>query len=147
MASDSDEDSDRRHSNDGDSGSEAGAGTGGLPEHALLFLHALISRRVCSQEVAEKIHAKACALVEEPYRKNDLPAIIDDLNKAIEQFGLAIKRSSDPWAGKAYLVFANMRSDLVAQVGTEYTPGEINYFKAIVGPRRPSHDRAQRRGR
>lgn len=70
-----------------------------------------------------------------PHRQQDFPNLITDLNDVLNKLGFALKRSNDPVTGRPHLIFVNTRSDVLAQVATEYSPQEIMYFRMLVRPR------------
>lgn len=67
-----------------------------------------------------------------PYKANDYPDLITDLNDVLHKLGFDLKQSKDPMTGKPHLLFVNTQSDLNAQVASEYNPQELSYYKMLV---------------
>lgn len=74
----------------------------------------------------------ALILLPVPYKQADFPDLITDLNDVLNKLGFSFKRSTDPVTGRPHLIFVNTRSDVLAQVATEYNPQEIMYFRMLV---------------
>jgi len=101
-----------------------------------LFLQAMISRRVVSEQLAQVLLRQCIAAVGAANRELDIdyqfPEQITSLNNGLEPLDLKLVTSVDEVTGKAMLALINLKSDELAQMATEYTPTEIAYFRALV---------------
>ncbi|KAH9951923.1 Nse1 non-SMC component of SMC5-6 complex-domain-containing protein [Amylocystis lapponica] len=124
-----------------------------------LFLQALLSRRVLSQELAVKLWGKCIDAVkgvppiarkersltrawraaaddalEIPFAddRNSWDNFVSEINVALNPLDLEFVHMFDEISGTEMCGLVNRKGDDVAQMGTDYTAVEIAYFKAVV---------------
>ncbi|KAK0459645.1 Nse1 non-SMC component of SMC5-6 complex-domain-containing protein [Desarmillaria tabescens] len=106
-----------------------------------VFLQAVLSRGVLSENLAKILWARSVQVVKAvdenvniQYTGSD--ASWDDfvakVNKSLDALDLGFRLVQDEWTGKRMYVLANLKDDEVAQLATDYTAGEIAFFKAVV---------------
>ncbi|KAI0375014.1 hypothetical protein BV20DRAFT_961260 [Pilatotrama ljubarskyi] len=106
-----------------------------------LFLQAILSRRILSQQLAAKIWEKCIDAVKEvnetlevEYRadRNSWDNFVTSVNDALNPLDLEFAHLHDEVSGKEMYAVVNRKGDEIAQMATEYTPAEIAYFKAVL---------------
>ncbi|TFK76523.1 hypothetical protein BDN72DRAFT_755297 [Pluteus cervinus] len=106
-----------------------------------LFLQAVLSRGVLSGDLARTIWQKcgdAIKAVDErmaPQNTADRAAwdaFVARINKSIDDLDLDFRQFHDEVSGKEMYGLVNKKDDEIAQMATDYSPGEIVYFRAIV---------------
>ncbi|KAG8930207.1 hypothetical protein FRC02_004509 [Tulasnella sp. 418] len=101
-----------------------------------LFLQALMSRRVVSEDVAKLLWQSARDTVEELNQGIETDAnwntFLGRIKGKLEPLNLDIKNAQDEETGETVMAFTNLVDDAVAQHGTDYTAAEIAYFKQVM---------------
>ncbi|GAA6006996.1 hypothetical protein JCM11491_001471 [Sporobolomyces phaffii] len=124
--------------NSGDDDNERGRG--GLDQLELadplktcrhLYLQTLISRRVVSSELAERLYkdcVKLCKVEDAPAMEDFVASIETGLNL----IGFELKQTKDQETGQNAYILSNSVQDASAKLATDYKAEEIGFFKAIV---------------
>ncbi|KAJ6496618.1 Nse1 non-SMC component of SMC5-6 complex-domain-containing protein [Mycena vitilis] len=107
-----------------------------------LFLQAVLSRGVLSGKLAQTLWAKSKDAVMAADENLDIPhsdareewdAFVAKVNEALDPLDLEFRHSQEETMhGREMYAIVNRKGDEVAQMATDYTPGEIAFFKAIV---------------
>ncbi|KAG7452591.1 uncharacterized protein BT62DRAFT_1070341 [Guyanagaster necrorhizus] len=106
-----------------------------------VFLQAVLSRGVLSENLAKILWARSVEVVKAADKDVNVQhtgsdASWDDfvakVNKALDALDLGFRLVQDELTGKKMYVLANLKDDEVAQLATDYTAGEIAFFKAVV---------------
>ncbi|KAI0780812.1 Nse1 non-SMC component of SMC5-6 complex-domain-containing protein [Trametes elegans] len=106
-----------------------------------LFLQAILSRRVLSQNLAAKIWKKCIEAVKEANEtldieyhgdRNSWDNFVAGVNDALNPLDLEFVHVHDEVSGKEVYAVVNRKGDEIAQMATEYSPVEIQYFKAVL---------------
>ncbi|KAF8921416.1 Nse1 non-SMC component of SMC5-6 complex-domain-containing protein [Mucidula mucida] len=106
-----------------------------------LFLQAVLSRGVISEKLARVLRKKCVAAVKAADSSLDIAysdsdasweAFIANVNKSLDALDISFKFAFDEVTGKKMCILANMKSDEIAQLATEYSVGEIAYFRNLV---------------
>ncbi|KAJ7774760.1 Nse1 non-SMC component of SMC5-6 complex-domain-containing protein [Mycena metata] len=106
-----------------------------------LFLQAVLSRGVLSGKLAQTIWAKckeavmaADDSIDIAHSGNvaDWEAFVVKVNKELDPLDLEFRHQLEEVGGKDMYAIVNRKGDEIAQMATDYTPGEIAFFKAMV---------------
>ncbi|EGN95424.1 hypothetical protein SERLA73DRAFT_60158 [Serpula lacrymans var. lacrymans S7.3] len=106
-----------------------------------LFLQAVFSRGVLSFKLAKILWEKCIDAVkaaddtvdiEYSGDRVDWDNFVASINVALDSLDLEFRHLSDEQTGKEVYALVNRKGDDIAQMATDYNPGEIAYFKAIV---------------
>ncbi|KAF8894537.1 Nse1 non-SMC component of SMC5-6 complex-domain-containing protein [Infundibulicybe gibba] len=106
-----------------------------------LFLQAVLSRRVLSGKLAQLLWSKCIAAVKaaddtlaipESTSKEAWGQFLTKVNASLNDLDLEFQRLQDETTGWEMYALINRKGDAIAQMATDYTPGEIAYFKVIV---------------
>ncbi|KAJ7172540.1 Nse1 non-SMC component of SMC5-6 complex-domain-containing protein [Mycena filopes] len=106
-----------------------------------LFLQAVLSRGVLSGTLAQTIWAKSKEAVMAADESLEIPhsgdraewdEFVVKVNKALDPLDLEFRHLQDEISGKEMYAIVNRKDDEIAQMATDYTPGEIAFFKAMV---------------
>ncbi|KAJ7046719.1 Nse1 non-SMC component of SMC5-6 complex-domain-containing protein [Mycena alexandri] len=106
-----------------------------------LFLQAVLSRGVLSGKLAQTIWAKSKEAVMAANDSLDIPhsgnvadweAFVAKVNKDLDPLDLEFRHQLEEVSGKDIYAIVNRKGDEIAQMATDYTPGEITFFKAMV---------------
>ncbi|KAK0210670.1 Nse1 non-SMC component of SMC5-6 complex-domain-containing protein [Desarmillaria ectypa] len=106
-----------------------------------IFLQAVLSRGVLSENLAKILWARSVEVVKAAdenvniqYTGSDLSwdDFVARVNKSLDALDLGFRLVQDELTGKKMYVLANLKDDEVAQLATDYTAGEIAFFKAVV---------------
>ncbi|KAF7363384.1 Non-structural maintenance of chromosomes element 1 [Mycena sanguinolenta] len=113
-----------------------------------LFLQAVLSRGVLSGKLAQTLWAKSKDAVmaaddslEIPHSdtREEWDAFVIKVNQALDPLDLEFRHLQEETSGREmYAIYTkspkvNRKGDEIAQMATDYTPGEIAFFKAMVG--------------
>ncbi|KAF7338346.1 Non-structural maintenance of chromosomes element 1 [Mycena venus] len=106
-----------------------------------LFLQAVLSRGVLSRKLAQTLWAKSKDAVMAADNTLDIPhsgtrdewdAFLAKVNQALDPLDLEFRPLQEETNGREMYAIVNRKGDDIAQMATEYTPGEIAFFKAMV---------------
>ncbi|KAF7305107.1 Non-structural maintenance of chromosomes element 1 [Mycena kentingensis (nom. inval.)] len=102
-----------------------------------IFLQSVLSRGVLSEKLTKALWEKSKETVLTVYPDAMLPdddwnAFLAKVNKSIDPLEMELKQMRDETTGRDLFAMVNLKDDAVAQLATEYTAGEIVYFKALV---------------
>ncbi|KAK0483544.1 Nse1 non-SMC component of SMC5-6 complex-domain-containing protein, partial [Armillaria novae-zelandiae] len=106
-----------------------------------VFLQAILSRGVLSENLAKILWARSVEVVKAADEHVDIQYTVSDaswdnfvtkVNKSLDALDLGFRLVQDELTGKKMYVLANLKDDEVAQLATDYTAGEIVFFKAVV---------------
>ncbi|KAG8809357.1 hypothetical protein FRC17_003482 [Serendipita sp. 399] len=102
-----------------------------------LFKQAIISRRYVSEDLAVVLWKKAEeACLNEEIESQANPAeigeYIQEVNETLVPLSIEFKSRIDEVSGKRIWAMVNIMDGDIAQIATEYSAAEINYYKAIV---------------
>ncbi|KAJ7097986.1 Nse1 non-SMC component of SMC5-6 complex-domain-containing protein [Mycena belliarum] len=106
-----------------------------------LFLQAVLSRGVLSGKLAQTLWEKSKAAVMAADNSLDIPhsedqeewdAFVAKLNQSLNPLDLEFRHLQEETSGRVMYAIVNRKDDEIAQMATDYTPGEIAFFKAMV---------------
>ncbi|KAK0450782.1 Nse1 non-SMC component of SMC5-6 complex-domain-containing protein [Armillaria borealis] len=106
-----------------------------------VFLQAVLSRGVLSENLAKILWARSIEVVKAADEHVDIQYTGSDAswndfvakaNKSLDALDLGFRLVQDELTGKKMYVLANLKDDEVAQLATDYSAGEIAFFKAVV---------------
>ncbi|KAJ7273649.1 Nse1 non-SMC component of SMC5-6 complex-domain-containing protein [Mycena haematopus] len=106
-----------------------------------LFLQAVLSRGVLSGKLAQTLWAKSKDAVMAADSTLDIPhsdtreewdAFVIKVNQALDPLDLEFRPLQEETSGREMYAIVNRKGDEIAQMATDYTPGEIAFFKAMV---------------
>ncbi|KAJ6547500.1 Nse1 non-SMC component of SMC5-6 complex-domain-containing protein [Mycena capillaripes] len=106
-----------------------------------LFLQAVLSRGVLSGKLAQTLWAKSKDAVMAADDSLDIPyagtreewdAFVVKVNEALNPLDLEFRHLQEETSGREMYAIVNRKGDEIAQMATDYTPGEIAFFKAMV---------------
>ncbi|KAJ7156036.1 Nse1 non-SMC component of SMC5-6 complex-domain-containing protein [Mycena crocata] len=106
-----------------------------------LFLQAVLSRGFLSAKLAQTLWAQskeAVTAVDDnlvfPHsgERAEWDAFVAQVNEALNPLDLEFRHSQDEINGHEMYAIVNCKDDAIAQMATDYTPGEIAFFKAMV---------------
>ncbi|CAO3564831.1 unnamed protein product [Mortierella alpina] len=97
-----------------------------------LFLQAAISRRLMTEATALDLYSQVCNLSEEPFDQDNFTDLITQMNEGLNSVELEFRRSQDEVTGAPVIALTNTNGQKIAQVATEYSPTELEYFKHLV---------------
>ncbi|KAJ7470701.1 Nse1 non-SMC component of SMC5-6 complex-domain-containing protein [Mycena latifolia] len=106
-----------------------------------LFLQAVISRGVLSGKLAQTLWEKSKEAVMAADDSLDIPHSVDQdewdafvakLNESLNPLDLEFRHLQEETTGRVMYAIVNRKDDEIAQMATDYTPGEIAFFKAMV---------------
>ncbi|KAJ7109307.1 Nse1 non-SMC component of SMC5-6 complex-domain-containing protein [Mycena epipterygia] len=106
-----------------------------------LFLQAVLSRGVLSGKLAQTLWAKSKDAVMAADNTLDIPhsgdreewdAFVVKVNDSLNPLDLEFRHLQEETTGREMYAIVNRKDDEIAQMATDYTPGEIAFFKAMV---------------
>ncbi|KAJ7582781.1 Nse1 non-SMC component of SMC5-6 complex-domain-containing protein [Mycena floridula] len=106
-----------------------------------LFCQAVLSRGIMSEKLARATWVKCSSIVTDIDQEIYVPNVneqkswedfIKIVNDSVDDLDFEFKLFQDELSGEKMYGLINRKDDEVAQVATDYTPGEIAFFKAIV---------------
>ncbi|KAF8212303.1 Nse1 non-SMC component of SMC5-6 complex-domain-containing protein [Mycena galopus ATCC 62051] len=106
-----------------------------------LFLQAVVSRGVLSGKLAQTLWAKSKDAVMAADNSLDIPhsgtreewdAFVAKVNQTLDPLDLEFRPMQEETSGREMYAIVNRKGDEIAQMATDYTPGEIAFFKAMV---------------
>ncbi|KAJ7905428.1 Nse1 non-SMC component of SMC5-6 complex-domain-containing protein [Mycena olivaceomarginata] len=106
-----------------------------------LFLQAVLSRGVLSGKMAQTLWAKSKDAVMAADNTLDIPhsgtredwdEFVVKVNQALDPLDLEFRTLQEETSGREMYAIVNRKGDEIAQMATDYTPGEIAFFKAMV---------------
>ncbi|KAJ6596828.1 Nse1 non-SMC component of SMC5-6 complex-domain-containing protein [Mycena vulgaris] len=106
-----------------------------------LFLQAVLSRGVLSGKLAQTLWAQSKEAVMAADNKLDIPhsgsqdeweAFMVQVNESLDPLDLEFRHMQEETSGRVMYAIVNRKDDDIAQMATDYTPGEIAFFKAMV---------------
>ncbi|KAF8231304.1 hypothetical protein L208DRAFT_72990 [Tricholoma matsutake] len=106
-----------------------------------LFLQGIFSRGILSERLAQALWRKCIDAVKAADNSIELPqatgkanwdAFVVKVNKSLDNLDLEFRHVLDENSGTEMYAVVNRKGDEIAQIATDYTPGEIAYFKAII---------------
>ncbi|KAJ7452487.1 Nse1 non-SMC component of SMC5-6 complex-domain-containing protein [Mycena galericulata] len=106
-----------------------------------LFLQAVLSRGVLSSKLAQTLWAKSKDAVMAVDNNLDIPhsgdrqewdAFVKTVNESLDSLDLEFRQFQEETSGREMYALVNRKDDGIAQMATDYSPGEIAFFKAMV---------------
>ncbi|KAJ6630738.1 Nse1 non-SMC component of SMC5-6 complex-domain-containing protein [Mycena sp. CBHHK59/15] len=106
-----------------------------------LFLQAVLSRGVLSGKLAQTLWEKSKDAVMAADDSLDIPhtedrdewnAFVKKVNDSLDPLDLEFRHLQEELTGREMYAIVNRKDDEIAQMATDYTPGEIAFFKAMV---------------
>ncbi|TFK29863.1 hypothetical protein FA15DRAFT_663147 [Coprinopsis marcescibilis] len=103
-----------------------------------LYLQAILSRGILSEEVAQLLMQKCRRAVLQAcdnaiqVQDVDWDYFVQNVNALVDKLDFEFRPISDENTGAAFYALVNRKGDDIAQVATDYTPAEIAFFKAVV---------------
>ncbi|KAJ7740672.1 Nse1 non-SMC component of SMC5-6 complex-domain-containing protein [Mycena maculata] len=106
-----------------------------------LFLQAVLSRGVLSLKLAQTLWVKSKVAVmaadnnleiAHAGTRDEWDAFVKRLNESLDNLDLEFKQFQEETTGRDMYAIVNRKDDAIAQMATDYTAGEIAFFKAMV---------------
>ncbi|KAF9388568.1 hypothetical protein CPB97_000786 [Podila verticillata] len=104
----------------------------GFKDTHRLFLQAVISRRLMTEDAAQDLYSQVCQATQEQYSEDDFADFIGQLNEGLNSVEFEFRRSQDETNGDPIIALTNTNGQKIAQVATSYSPTELEYFKHLL---------------
>ncbi|ORZ40213.1 hypothetical protein BCR44DRAFT_124365 [Catenaria anguillulae PL171] len=97
-----------------------------------VYIQSQMYKPFMREEEALAIYEQACLALGMPYRPDDFPGFLTNINQALDQLNLSIRQEKHHSRDISYCLLINEEADELSKLATTLTPPQIGVFRTLV---------------